>query len=268
MTQISLLALTPTVDTTDVLPVVASRRAVSAVASSRAGATRGVTVDEPAASVIGEHDHERGERDPATSLAPGGPGGAGMNTPVPFPPPASSVTAATSTRRAVRAGALERDLYEQYVERIFRLAARMTGDRSLAEDLTQDIFLRAFGRLRQFRGDAAVGTWLHRVAISVILNAIRTRRRAEQREVTLESTPAIAVTTSGLEPDTRQRVRAAVAALPPELRIVVLLYDVEGYAHNEIASLLAISSGASRTRLMRARQLLRATLPLEAGDWR
>ena len=168
---------------------------------------------------------------------------------------------------AARDRVAERALYEQHVDRIFRLALRMTGSAEMAEDLTQDVFMRAFERLHQFRGESGLGTWLHRVAITVILNAIAKRKAAAAREVPLESSVLAASRSGAIELDVRDRVRAAVAQLPEELRVVVLLYDVEGYQHNEIADMMGISAGACRMRLLRAHQLLRTMLPLEREEW-
>jgi RNA polymerase sigma-70 factor (ECF subfamily) len=173
----------------------------------------------------------------------------------------------TASPVAARDRAAERALYEQHVDRIFRLAFRMTGSVELAEDLTQDVFLRAFGRLHQFRGDSGIGTWLHRVAVSVILNAIAKRKTAAAREVPLDVSAPAASRSGAIELDVRDRVRAAVAELPEELRVVVLLYDVEGYQHNEIADMMGITAGACRMRLLRAHQLLRTMLPLEREEW-
>jgi len=182
---------------------------------------------------------------------------------MPAPDEAASAHAALTARDPVA----ERTLYEQHVDRIFRLALRMTGSAEMAEDLTQDVFMRAFERLHQFRGESGLGTWLHRVAITVILNAIAKRKAAASREVPLEPSVLAASRSGAVELDVRDRVRAAVAQLPEELRIVVLLYDVEGYQHNEIADLMGISAGACRMRLLRAHQLLRTMLPLEREEW-
>ena len=78
--------------------------------------------------------------------------------------------------------AAERQLYEAHVDRVFRLAYRMTGDATQAEDLTQDAFIRAFDRLADFRGDAPFAGWLHRVATSVILTGLRKRKRVQEVE--------------------------------------------------------------------------------------
>ena len=184
--------------------------------------------------------------------------------------PAPSATAgSTGERRATKARqlAFEREIYEQHVDRIYRLALRMSGSVSMAEDLTQDVFVRAFDRMHQFRGDSGLGTWLHRVAISVILNAVRKQQVTSAREIPLEVTEPAASNSGAIELDVRDRVRAAVASLPGDLRVVVLLYDVEGYTHNEIADMMGITAGACRMRLLRARQILRTLLPLEREEW-
>jgi RNA polymerase sigma-70 factor, ECF subfamily len=187
------------------------------------------------------------------------------------PPPAAIDTAESGdavVRLAVAGDeAAQRALYDANADRIFRLAHRMTGDAILAEDLTQDVFVRAFDRLRQFRGQSRVGTWLYQLGVSVILNALRKRRTRESREVPLDATSDAAAAASDLEPDDRDRVRRAVRQLPQDLRIVVLMYDVEGYPHDEIAEVLGISPGASRTRLSRARERLRAMLTADGVEW-
>jgi RNA polymerase sigma-70 factor (ECF subfamily) len=180
--------------------------------------------------------------------------------------PDRTIDAGVIAQAARGDGVAQRAIYEQHADRIFRLAHRMTGDVAAAEDLTQDVFIRAFGRLRQFRGDSRFGTWLHRLAVTVILNGTR-QRGTEQREVTLDPALMKSGGHTALEPDAKDRVRRAVAELPSELRIVVLMYDVEGYSHDEIAELTGVSSGASRMRLLRARQLLRASLAQDAEEF-
>jgi RNA polymerase sigma-70 factor (ECF subfamily) len=160
-----------------------------------------------------------------------------------------------------------REVFNAHVDRVFRLAYRMTGDTAFAEDVTQDIFARAFDRLGQFRGDAPFGAWLHRVATTTILNALRKEKRTRGREASLEEARYAAVRTGAIEPDIRDRVRAALASLPEGLRLVVIMFDIEGYSHEEIAEVLGITSGASRVRLSRARDALRAALAMDAEEW-
>lgn len=162
--------------------------------------------------------------------------------------------------------AAQRAIFEAFADRVFRLAYRMTGDATIAEDLSQDVFVRVFDRLHQYRGDAPFGAWLQRVAVTTILNALRAVKAAADRQVTLEDVqPVPSIET--LEPDIRDRVRAALAALPPELRVVVVMFDIEGYAHEDIAGALGITRVASRTRLFRARQALRDALSIDGEEW-
>lgn len=162
-------------------------------------------------------------------------------------------------------GAAQRALYDAHVDRIYRLAYRMTGQADLAEDFTQDAFIRAFERLEQYRGESSLGTWLHAIAVSVILNGIRKVKRIG---TTQELTPEIAAapTPPGFAPDLRRRLSEAVDALSEKLRIVFVMHDVEGYKHEEIAGALAIPVGTSKARLFEARAKLRAALAVFAGD--
>lgn len=161
-----------------------------------------------------------------------------------------------------------RGLYDANVDRVYRLAYRMSGDDEVARDATQVAFVRAFQRLEQFRGEAAFSTWVHAIARSVTLNEIRRSNRHASREreldeVLTESAPA----RTGLEPDTRDRLHAAVDALPEIYRDVFLLHDLEGYRHEDIAEMLDVAVGTSKARLSRARQKLREALPEIAEDW-
>ncbi len=155
------------------------------------------------------------------------------------------------------ARAFER-LYREHVGRVHALARRMTGG-ELAEELTQEVFVRAWQKLATFRGEAAFGTWLHRLAVNLILSrraalAVERRRRRGGSEV-LEIVPA--------RPAGREFAvdfEAAIARLPEGARQIFVLHDVEGYKHEEIAGLLGIASGTSKAQLHRARMLLRGHL--------
>lgn len=152
-------------------------------------------------------------------------------------------------------------LYRAHVSRVYALALRMTADPHRAEDLTQDAFVRAWDRLSTFRGDSAFGTWLHRLAVRVVLGDLRSRGRW-QEETLDEDGPE----SSHGEPAStfahgeRIDLERAVAALPPRARAVLVLYDIEGYRHREIAGLLGVTEGTSKTQLFRARRLLREAL--------
>jgi RNA polymerase sigma-70 factor (ECF subfamily) len=149
-------------------------------------------------------------------------------------------------------------LYHRHVARIHGLARRMIG-LDMADEVTQDVFVRTWEKLGSYRGEAAFGTWLHRVAINVILGrrkqlGIRRERFVDGEGVVgkLSSSPKGAETAIDFE--------AAIGLLPDGAQQVFVLYDVEGYKHGEIAEMLGISSGTSKSQLHRARMILRGYL--------
>lgn len=147
------------------------------------------------------------------------------------------------------ARAFER-LYWRHAARIKGLARRFLGS-SETEDGTQEVFVRAWTRLGQFRGDAAFGTWLHRLAVNVLLRMLE---RQEVHTKTDTHDPALlAAHLSERDVD----LDRALQALPPGIREVVVLHDMESYTHEEIASALAIGVSASKMRLHRGRSALR-----------
>jgi RNA polymerase sigma-70 factor (ECF subfamily) len=160
-----------------------------------------------------------------------------------------------------------RALYDENVDRIYRLAYRMAGEEELARDFTQDAFLRAFDRLDQFRGDAAFSTWLHSIAVSVALNGLRKIDRHRKRERSLEDAAPLATKEGKAEPDLRDRLQAAVDGLPEMYRTVFLMHDLEGYRHKEIAEALDVAVGTSKARLFRARAKLREALGEEMQEY-
>jgi RNA polymerase sigma-70 factor (ECF subfamily) len=160
----------------------------------------------------------------------------------------------------------ERALYDSNVDRIYRLVYRMAGDSDLAEDLTQDTFIRAFARLGQFRGDSSLATWLHAIAVSVTLTGIRKVKRMRSTTVDLADVPIPAPEARELAPDLKARLFQAIDRLSEKLRVVYLMHDVEGYTHDEIGSVLRIPVGTSKARLFDARAKLRTALAEFAGD--
>jgi RNA polymerase sigma-70 factor (ECF subfamily) len=137
----------------------------------------------------------------------------------------------------------------------------MAGDGDLASDFTQEaLFIRAFDRLEQYRGDSSVATWLHTIAVSVALNGLRRVKRIRGRTDSLDDTPAVEVEPKGLTADLKARRYTAIDALPEKLRPVFLMHDVEGYTHEEIAGTLGITLGTSKARLFDARAKLRLAL--------
>ena len=149
-------------------------------------------------------------------------------------------------------------LYRAHVARIHGLVRRMLGSDE-ATEVTQDVFVRAWQKIGTFRGEAAFGTWLHRLAVNVVLTRraeLGTRRsRFLAEEQVLESLPA-----RPGAPDFGLDFDAAIARLPEGARHIFVLHDVEGYRHEEIAGLLGVTSGTTKAQLHRARMLLRAHL--------
>lgn len=166
---------------------------------------------------------------------------------------ADVVLAAGGDRRA-----FER-IYRAQVGRVFALCVRMVGDPAAAEELTQDVFVRAWDKLALYRGDSALSTWLHRLAVNVVLNHRKAEGRRRGREA---DDPAVLDDQPGLHAPAGMRLdlEQAIAGLPPGARRVFVLHDVEGFKHEEIAALLGITSGGSKAQLHRARLLLREAL--------
>jgi RNA polymerase sigma-70 factor, ECF subfamily len=155
----------------------------------------------------------------------------------------------------------ERALYEAHVERVYRLCFRIAdGDADLAQEYTQDTFVRAFDRLARFRGESTLSTWLHAVALSVAVSGRRRIQRRRERESSAAWESAHAQSPQIVDAPLRQQLRRAIAKLPDPFRTVFILYDVEGYTHQEIGEILALPVGTSKARLSRARARLRAQL--------
>jgi len=154
----------------------------------------------------------------------------------------------------------ERAMYDAHVDRVFRLVYRMAGDLDRAQDYTQETFIRAFARLGEFRGDAALSTWLGSIAISITLNGLRRVKRSREREVVLDEGLTIGRIAPEAEPDLKDRLAQAIDALPDGYRVVFVMHDVEGYTHEEIAGALGVHSGTSKAQLFRARARLRESL--------
>ena len=192
------------------------------------------------------------------AVSEGRPSGAGSPDGLSIPSP---VTEPQLVARAVAGDlAAQRLIYDQHVDRVFRLAYRLAGDEELARDFTQETFVRAFDRMASFRGDSALGTWLHAIGVSVALNGLRKVKRLRQRETGLDDALTVGVSVRHAEPDLKERLTAAIDALPEGYRTVFVMHDVEGYTHEEIGTALGIQSGTSKAQLFRARRLLRKAL--------
>jgi RNA polymerase sigma-70 factor (ECF subfamily) len=153
-----------------------------------------------------------------------------------------------------------RALYDAHVLRVHRLAFRLTGEPDLAREVTQDTFVRAFAQLARFRGEAALSTWLHRITLGVAANATRKVRRLHARETVLDDAHPIAADDATIDPILRARLHQAIDALSEIYRTVVVMHDIEGYTHTEIAETLGVPEGTCKSRLFTARAQLRAAL--------
>ena len=150
-------------------------------------------------------------------------------------------------------------LYRTHVSRLHSLVRRMVGAEGDADELVQDAFVRAWQRLSTFRGEAAFGTWLHRLTVNLVLNWQKGRNRG--RKLFDDDDAAIDLASSRREtPEAGMDLEAAMKRLPKGARQIFVLHDVEGFRHEEIAQLLEITSGTSKAQLHRARMLLRRHL--------
>lgn len=145
-------------------------------------------------------------------------------------------------------------LYRAHVARVNGLVCRMMGTED-AEDVTQEIFIRTWEKLDTFGGQSAFGTWLHRLAVNVIL--ARRKRRSVQRQRSVTGEDLSGFPSRPARPEDRVDFERAVMLLPEGAREVFVLHDVEGYKHREIADMLDISAGTSKAQLHRARMALR-----------
>lgn len=150
-------------------------------------------------------------------------------------------------------------LYRANVNRVFSVCARMVSDHALAEELTQDVFVRAWEKLEQFRGESSFSTWLHRLAVNVVLNHRKSDGRHRARiggaDEEIESIAARASSVGDA-----MDLEVAIATLPAGAKRIFVLHDVEGYTHEEIAGMFGITAGGSKAQLHRARMLLREAL--------
>jgi RNA polymerase sigma-70 factor (ECF subfamily) len=166
-------------------------------------------------------------------------------------------------------------IYRLHSRRVYTQCLRMIGDPTEAEDLTQDVFLHLFRKIGTFRGESAFSTWLHRMAVNIVLMRLRRKRIAN---ISLDS-----ITNPVEESDTQPKefggsdlrlngvidritLQAAINELAPGYRAIFILYDVQGFKHNEIAEIFGCSVGNSKSQLHKARTLLRQLLQKAQGN--
>lgn len=162
--------------------------------------------------------------------------------------------AAAGDRRAYEA------LYREHCGQIYALCLRMTANAAEAEDATQDAFIQAWRKLDSFRGDSAFSSWLHRIAVNVVLANMR-RRKREQAQMQLAPTPEPARE----EPQHNLAdLERAIAELPERARQVFVLAGVYGYSHQQVADTLDVAVGTCKAHLHRARQMLSEKLETQS----
>ncbi len=159
-------------------------------------------------------------------------------------------------------------IYDKHSQGVYRLAFRMCNDADLASDLTQETFIRAFSALHGFRHDSTLATWIHRIAVTVILTALRTNKRRDGRRAPIELAGSIGLSDHHTDVPLRESLFAAIDALPDGYRTVFIMYEIEGYTHPEIAGALGVSVSTSQGQLFRARAKLRESLSRFAGEIR
>lgn len=155
-------------------------------------------------------------------------------------------------------------IYQRYHRRTYSLTMRMTNNASEAEDLTQEVFIQLFRKAGSFRGDSAFSTWLHRLTVNQVL--MHFRRRSVKNERVSDDGEMPEQTVNGTSNPNRMPVvdrialKNAIAQLPNGYRNVFVLHDVEGYEHEEVARIMGISVGTSKSQLHKARLKLRGLL--------
>jgi len=155
-------------------------------------------------------------------------------------------------------------IYQRYHRRTYSLTLRMTSSQTEAEDLTQEVFIQLFRKVGSFRGDSAFSTWLHRLTVNQVL--MHFRRRSVKNEKTSDDGEMPEQTVNGTANPNKMRVidrialKNAIAELPKGYKNVFVLHDVEGFEHEEVARMLGISVGTSKSQLHKARLKLRGLL--------
>jgi RNA polymerase sigma-70 factor (ECF subfamily) len=158
-----------------------------------------------------------------------------------------------------------KEMYDSHATRLYNLACRITGSTADAEDVLQEIFLQAFRKLSSYKGEAALGTWLYRLAMNLCLDRVRSKQgKMDRATVALDDERGEAVMpAAGPRADAvvqRLDLDRAVEQLPASYKAAFLLHDVEGFEHHEIGEMLGIAEGTSKSLVHKARLRLRAFL--------
>ncbi len=168
----------------------------------------------------------------------------------------------TDLVREAQAGSAEafERLYRKHGRRVYAVCLRMVSDPGRAEELMQDAFVRAWSAIGSFQHRSAFGTWLHRLAVNVVLSDVRAEKRRSSRELLRGELDEFEREVGGAMPETRVDLERAIAALPSGAKEVLILHDIEGYRYREIAELIGVAEGTVKSQLSRARRLVREAL--------
>jgi len=172
---------------------------------------------------------------------------------------AESIDALVQRAREGDARAFE-GVYRRVSPRIYALCLRMTADADEAAERVQDVFVRAWERLDSFRGDSRFTTWLHRLAVNLVLQERRAKGRRRAREVADPDLERFGRSAVQAMPGTRIDLERAIAALPPRAREALVLRDVRGYRYEEIANLTGVSLGTVKAQIHRARGMVKEAM--------
>lgn len=179
----------------------------------------------------------------------------------------ASTVSVSSDEQAVISAAQRGDkqafkaLYHGHVGRVYALCFRLTGDKGLAEDATQEVFIQLFNKLTNFNGQSLFTTWLHSVTANVTVDYMRKQRGWVKRMFNLETSSAM---TNVAESDSAEvDLEALILRLPERARMVFVLHAIEGYRHEEIAAMLGMAIGSSKAQFHRAKQLIKGWMGCE-----
>ncbi|MCA1636111.1 MAG: RNA polymerase sigma factor [Acidobacteria bacterium] len=184
------------------------------------------------------------------------------------PPPPSDFELAQ--RSAAGDTSAFEEIYHRHFRRVYALCLRMMGNPTEAEDMTQDVFLQLFNKIGMFRGDSAFTTWLHRMTVNQVLMHFR-KRSTRSEKLTDEGETPVQIVQGTANPNKmpvvdRIALERALQQLPNGYRTVFVLHDIEGYEHYEVADMLGIAEGTSKSQLHKARLKLRQLIKQEAAS--